>query len=149
MGIVGAVIGAVATVASTNKAVKAQKQATEANLKIAEQQQKQQEVAYRREQRSVIREAQIRRAQGRATVQAAGVSGGSLVGGGVSSIGSQVGSTLGFGTQMSGLSSNITDLGIQSARATQRANMFGAIANIGSSVFQYSIDSMKSKQGGM
>jgi hypothetical protein len=143
MGVVGAVIGAVATVASTNKAVKAQKEATATNVKIAEEQRKQEELTYRRQQRSAIREAQIRRAQGTASVQAAGVASGSLPGGGIASIGSQLGSTLGFGSQMSGLSSNITDLGIASANATQRANTFGSIANIGSSVFQYSMASMK------
>jgi|LauGreDrversion4_2_1035121.scaffolds.fasta_scaffold216707_1 hypothetical protein len=143
MGVVGAVIGAVATVASTNKAVKAQKEATATNVKIAEEQRKQEELTYRRQQRSAIREAQIRRAQGTASVQAAGVASGSLPGGGIASIGSQLGSTLGFSSQMSGLSSNITDLGIASANATQRANTFGSIANIGSSVFQYSMASMK------
>lgn len=138
MGI-ASVIAAVATVGSTVASVDAQKRATAANVKIANEQRKQDELNYRRQQRAAIREAQVRRAQGMASTQAAGVAQGSLTGGGISSIGSQVGSTLGFGTQMSGISQNITNLGIQSARATQQANMFGAIANIGSSAFQYSM----------
>lgn len=139
MGPVASVIAAVATVGSTVASVRSQKRATAANVKIAEEQRKQEEVTYRRQQRAAIREAQIRRAQGVATTQAAGVASGSLPGGGIASIGSQLGSTLGFSSQMSGLSSNITDLGIASANATQRANMFGSFANIGSSVFQYSM----------
>jgi hypothetical protein len=146
MGPIASVIAAVATVGSTAASVKAQKRATAAQVGIAREQQKQQEVAYRRQQRASIREAQIRRAQGLATTQAAGVASSSLTGGGVASIGSQVGSTLGFGTQMSGLSSNITNLGIQSANATQQANMFGAFANLGSSVFQYSESVRRSGQ---
>jgi hypothetical protein len=104
---------------------------------IAEQQQKQQDETYRRQQRAAVREAQLRRAQGMAMSQGAGVAQSSLAGGGVSSIGSQLGSTLGFGSQMSGISQQITNLGIQSANATQRANTFAAVADIGSSVFQY------------
>jgi hypothetical protein len=138
MGPVASVIAAVVTVGSTVASVNAQKRATAANVRIAEEQQKQQELSYRRQQRAAIREAQIRRAQGLATTQAAGVTQSSLAGGGTSSVGAQVGSTLGFGSQMSGLSANITNLGIQSANATQQANMFGAFANIGSSAFQFS-----------
>jgi uncharacterized protein YoxC len=138
MGPVASVIAAVATVGSTVASVNAQKRATAANVRIAGEQRKQEELTYRRQQRAAIREAQVRRAQGMATTQASGVASSSLTGGGISSIGSQVGSTLGFGTQMSGISQNITNLGIQSANATQQANMFGSIANIGSSVFQFS-----------
>lgn len=138
MFIAAAIIGsAVLTVGATAASVKAQKQATRANVAIAEQQQKQQDETYRRQQRAAVREAQLRRAQGMAMSQGAGVAQSSLTSGGVSSIGSQLGSTLGFGSQMSGISQQITNLGIQSANATQRANTFAAVADIGSSVFQY------------
>jgi FAD synthase len=143
MGPVAAVIGAVASVAGagaaivgTKKAAKASQKAADTQIEIAKEQQKQQEIVYKREQRSAIREGQIRRAQGIASAQAAGVSGGSIVGGGMASVGSQVGSTLGFGTQLSGLSSNITDLGIKASQFTQQANRYGAIAQIGGNVFQ-------------
>lgn len=136
VGAIAAVAGAGAAVVGTAKAAKASKKAADTQVKIAEEQKKQQEIVYKREQRSAIREGQIRRAQGIASAQAAGVSGGSIVGGGMASIGSQVGSTLGFGTQLSGLSSNITDLGIKASQFTQQANMFGSFAQIGGNVFQ-------------
>lgn len=136
MGPVAAVIGAVATVGSTAASISATRKATKAQVGIAREQQKQQEVAYRRQQRAAIREAQIRRSQGMATAQASGVVGSSLTGGGMASIGSQAGSALGFGTQLSGLSSNITNLGVRAANFTQQANMFGSIAQIGGNVFE-------------
>lgn len=140
MFIAAAIIGsAIITTGATIASVKAQKQATKANVAIAEKQQKQQDESYRRQQRAAVREAQLRRAQGMATAQGAGVAQSSLTSGGVSSIGSQLGSTLGFGSQMSGLSQQITNLGIKSAKATQRANTFAAVADIGSSAFQYSL----------
>lgn len=122
MGPVAAVIGAVASVGGTIASVGAQRKATRL-------QQQQQEATYRRQQRAAIREGQIRRSQGMATAQAMGVTGGSVTGGGVASIGSQTGSTLGFATQMSGLSSQI-------GMAQSRASTFGAIASIGGDVFQ-------------
>jgi len=143
MGPVAAVIGAVASVAGagaaivgTKKAAKASQKAADTQVEIAREQQKQQEIVYKREQRSAIREGQIRRSQGLATAQAAGVAGSSVSGGGIASIGSQVGSNLGFGTQLSGLSSNITDLGIRASQFNQQASMFGSVAQIGGNVFQ-------------
>lgn len=136
MGPVAAVISAVATVGSTAASISATRKATKAQVGIAREQQKQQEVAYRRQQRAAIREAQIRRSQGMATAQASGVVGSSVSGGGMASIGSQAGSALGFGTQLSGISSNITNLGVSSANFAQQANMFGSIAQIGGNVFE-------------
>jgi hypothetical protein len=136
--IAAAIIGsAILTTGATIASVKAQKQATKANVAIAEQQQKQQDETYRRQQRAAVREAQLRRAQGMAMSQGAGVVQSSLTSGGVSSIGSQLGSTLGFGSQMSGISEQITNLGIKSANATQRANTFAAVADIGATSFNY------------
>lgn len=136
MGPIAAVIGAVASVGGTIASVNATRKAAKTQAAIAREQQKQQEASYRRQQRAAVREAQIRRAQGMALSQGAGVTGSSLVGGGMSSIGSQVGSALGFGTQLSGLSANITNLGVSAANYTQQANMFGSIAQIGGNVFQ-------------
>lgn len=136
MGPVASVIAAVATVGSTAASINAQKRATRAQVGIAQQQQQQQELAYRRQQRATIREAQVRRSQGMATSQAAGVVGSSVAGGGAASIGSQAGSALGFGSQLSGLSSNITNLGISASGFQQQANMFSSLAQIGGNVFQ-------------
>lgn len=117
-----AVIGAVASVGGTIMAVNQQK-------KAARLQQRQQDLATRRSQRQAIREAQIRRAQALSSAQALGGAGGSGVAGGISSLGSQLGGSLGFSSQMSGLSNEI---GI----ASSRANTFGAIAGLGGSLFQ-------------
>lgn len=117
-----AVVGAVASVGGTIMAVNQQK-------KAATVQQRQQNLATRRSQRQAIREAQIRRAQALSAAQALGGAGGSGVAGGISSLGSQLGGSLGFSSQMSGLSNQI---GI----ASSRANTFGAIAGLGNSLFQ-------------
>jgi hypothetical protein len=109
------VVGAVAA-AGTAKSISLQKKAAAASNR-------QQELVAARDRRQAIREAQIRRAQGLASSQAMGVGGSSLTGGGSSSIGSQVGSTLGFSSQMSGLSSNIT-------RLSSKASMYGDIAGL-------------------
>lgn len=119
---VASVVGAVATVAGTVASVNAQK-------KAARLQQEQQTLATRRSSRQAIREAQIRRAQTRSSAQALGVVGGSAEAGGMASLGSQLGSALGFSSQMSGLSKQI-------GMAQSRANTAGAVANLGSSVFQ-------------
>jgi hypothetical protein len=136
VGAIAAVAGAGAAVYGTTQSVKAQKRAANAQIGIAREQQQQQEASYRRQQRASVREAQIRRAQGMATAQSAGVVGSSVSGGGVASIGSQAGSALGFGSQLSGLSSNITNLGISASGFQQQANMFSGIAQIGGNVFQ-------------
>jgi hypothetical protein len=118
-----AIVGAIAAVAGAGAAVVGTVQAGKAQKRAAAEQQKQQELVAARDRRQAIREAQIRRAQGLASAQAMGVSGGSLTGGGSSSIGSQLGSTLGFSSQMSGLSTNIT-------RLSSKASMFGDIAGL-------------------
>ena len=114
-----AVIGAGAAVAgavATSKAAKAQGQA-------AASAQKQQELAYNRSQKQAIREAQIRRAQATASTQSMGALSSSGFAGGVSSLSSQVGSTLGYSTQLSGLSKE------QSMYQTRAAN-YGAFADL-------------------
>ena len=67
--------------------------------------------------------AQILRSQSLATAQGMGVVGGSGVSGGVSSLGSQLGSGLGYAGQMSGLAT-------QQSVAQSRANTYGAFADL-------------------
>lgn len=119
---VAAVVGAGAAVYGTVKSVKAQKQA-------AQLQQQQQMLATRQSNRAAMREAQLRRAQTLSSAQALGAVGGSAVSGGISSLGSQLGGSFGFSSQMSGLSKEI---GMAQGRATN-AN---AISSIGGSIFQ-------------
>ena len=117
-----AIIGAVAAVGGTIATVNAQNRASRL-------QREQQQLATRQSQRQAIREAQIRRAQTMSSAQALGAVGGSAVAGGTASLNSQLGSSLGFSSQMSGLSNQI-------GMAQSRANTASAIANLGGSVFQ-------------
>lgn len=122
MGPVAAVIGAVASVAGTVVSYNAQKKAAAASRQ-------QQELATSRSNRQAIREAQLKRAQAIAAGAAMGGLGGSAMAGGLSSLGSQLGSGLGFSSQMSGLSADIE-------KFQQRAATWGAIASMGGSLFQ-------------
>lgn len=122
MGPIAAVIGAVASVGGTVMAYSSQKKAAKA-------QRQQQDLATTRSNRQSIREAQLQRAQAVAAGASLGAIGGSAMAGGLSSLGSQLGSGLGFSSQMSGLSANIE-------KFQQRAQTWGAIASMGSSLFQ-------------
>ena len=104
-----AVIGAVATVSAANQQRKAARAA-----------ERQQQLQTQRSQRQAMREAQILRSQSLATAQGMGVVGGS---GGLSSLGSQLGSGLGYAGQMSGLAT-------QQSVAQSRANTYGAFADL-------------------
>lgn len=122
MGPVAAVIGAVATVGGTVMQYNAQKKAALAAKR-------QQDLSTTRSNRQAIREAQLQRAQAMAAGASMGAIGGSALAGGIGSLGSQLGSGLGFSSQMSGLSAGIE-------KFQQKAAMWGAVAGMGSSLFQ-------------
>lgn len=122
MGPVAAVIGAVATVGGTVMQYNAQRKAAKAA-------QRQQNLSTQRSNRQAIREAQLQRAQAIAAGASMGALGGSALAGGLGSLGSQLGSGLGFSSQMSGLSADIE-------KFQQRAATWGAVAGMGSSLFQ-------------
>lgn len=122
MGPVAAVIGAVATVGGTVMQYSAQRKAAKAA-------QRQQNLSTQRSNRQAIREAQLQRAQAIAAGASMGALGGSALAGGLGSLGSQLGSGLGFSSQMSGLSADIE-------KFQQRAATWGAVAGMGSSLFQ-------------
>jgi Flp pilus assembly protein TadB len=128
-------IAAATTVAATGYSINEQKKAAKAQGRAAEVQQKQQEVQYQASQRRAMRETQIRRTKGQATSQAAGVVGSSLYGGGFSSLSSQLGGTLGYGSQMSGLSQLITGFNAQAQQYASNASIGGDIAGLGANVF--------------
>lgn len=121
MAPIAMVVGAVASVVGTVKSAKAQKK----SLALQKQQQ---EVQTRRSRRQAIREMQIRRAASVSGAVGAGTFGGSGSMGGIGSLGSQLGESLGFSTQMSGLSEGIN--------AAERSSITGqTIAGLGSTVF--------------
>ena len=123
---VALVIGAVASVAGTVMSYRGQKKAASA-------QREQQAVATRRSRRQAIREAQIRRAQSVSSAQASGTLNSSGAAGGIGSLSSQVGSEMGYSTQMSGLSAQISAGAAQASRGQ-------AIAGLGGAAMQFGLD---------
>jgi hypothetical protein len=79
----------------------------QAARKEARARRRMEQVRVRRERRQLIREAQLQRARALQTAQMMGVQQTSGVAGGVGALGSQVGSQLGYSSQMSGLSTQI------------------------------------------
>lgn len=124
MGPVAAVIGAVAAVGGTVLSYNAQK-------KAAKSARRQQELSTQRSNRQAIRETQLRRAEALAAAASMGALGGSSIAGGLGSLGAQLGSGLGFSSQMSSLSADIE-------KYQQRASMWGAVASMGGDVFRAS-----------
>ena len=115
------------TVASIQQGKKAQK----AGERQAAAQRQQQQVQAARSRRAAFREAQLKRAQAVARADAVGAAQGSGVSGGLSSLQSQLGSGLGYASQQTGLSNQISLAGVQQQAALTRANMFGSIAGLG------------------
>lgn len=129
-------VSGVAAVAGTVMSYNQQKKAGE----LAQQQQ---EVNYRRERMQAIRQAQIQRAQAIMSSVGAGSSESSGAAGGIGSISSQLGTQMGFGSQMSELTQGIN-------QANQSASMWGGVANLGMTGFNMfgGGDWLKSKVGG-
>jgi len=121
MAVTAAIIGAGAAVVGTVSSISSQKKAASA-------QRQQQQLQAQRSQRQAIREAQIRRAQTQAGAQGMGITGGSALGGGLSSLSSQLGGALGYAGQQSGLSKEISI-------ASSKAQTAGAVAGLGMNLF--------------
>lgn len=124
MAVAALVVGAVASVAGTVMSYQAQK-------KSAAAQEKQQQVASRHSRREAIRGAQLARAQSVAIASSQGATGSSAALGGAGSVGSQLGSGLGYSTQMSGLSREITKYSAQAQRGADLASIGGTLFNFG------------------
>ncbi len=122
MSPVFAAIGAVSSVAGTVLSYTSQRKAAKANAQ-------QQALATRRQNMQAIREAQIRRAAATNAASQMGAGSGSGIAGGLASLSSQVGSGLGFSTQMSALSTEIT-------KYQNRAQLWGDIAKLGMYAYQ-------------
>ena len=117
------VIGAVAGVAGT--AI----QYTQGR-KIARAQQQQQEAATRKERLQAIRATMIQSAQAQAGAVGAGVADSSGAIGGIGSLRSQLGTEMGFSSQMSELSHRISG-------AQQMASFGGALSDLGWTAFSW------------
>lgn len=126
LGLVSAGVGAAATVQSLKaqkKSIAFQQQATQSRIKMQQQE-------AMRERRRGIRTAMIQKAQMRAQAEAMGTSQTSGFAGGTTSVSSQIGSNLGFGSMMSGLGQQYTSLTGQAADAQSRAQLFGTMGNM-------------------
>jgi hypothetical protein len=123
-------ITALATVASLS----AQNKAAAAQSKAIEEQKKADRARYRREQRQAIRRAQIARASAIASAQGAGADTGSGAAGGIGSVTSQLGSGLGFASQVSAINSNISGFQQQAIKYDAQSKLFGSIAKISSDI---------------
>lgn len=111
------VAGATAGIVGTVKAGKATRKAVAA-------QQRSQELQAKRQRRAAIRSNILASARARASAQAAGTAQSSGLSGAIGAGRSQLGAELGFGTQMSGLSANISKFNMQ-------AQTYGDIAKLG------------------
>jgi hypothetical protein len=134
MGPIAQVVAAVATVAGTVGQYNSQK-------KAADIQNTQNTLQTRRSAVLAIREAQMKRAAVVNEAQGQGAMGGSAVAGGMSSLGSQLGSGLGFAAQYSNLSRDLS-------KAQQNADLFGTIAKVGGwGVQKYGLPGSTTDQG--
>ena len=130
-----AAVGAAATiygVSQQQKAISSQRRAAQTQATMQREQAS-------RQRRSAIRQSISARAQLQAAAQVRGLGETSALAGGLGSISSQLGANLGFGTMMSGLGEQYTQL---SARAAQQAGMGELGMAIGGLGFQASQFSM-------
>jgi hypothetical protein len=126
-----AVAGATVGVASTVKSAKAAQRGAQAQAQAAQTQVRIQQQQVAQQRRQSIRRSIIARSQLRQRAQAAGLDGSSAVAGGIGSVSSQLGTNLGFGSMMSGLSGAYTSLTGQANYLSSQSQMFGQISQIG------------------
>jgi len=134
MGPVVSAVAAVGGLLQQRKAVRSQERAAAAQAQAVERQERQQEVAAAASRRRSVRSAQVQRARALASAQALGATGGSAIAGGTASLRSQLGTNLGFQTQMSGLSREISGFSQQAGvamgqarRASNMASLYGGV----------------------
>lgn len=129
-----AIAGLVLAAAGTTATVVAQRQQAVAQKKSASEQKRAAALSASRQRRQQIRQARIARGQ---TLNVAGQTGaeGSGLQGGLSSLGAQVGSNLGFSTQTEGIGRNIARFGRQAASAASFGAIASGVAGLGGALF--------------
>ena len=141
---------------ANEKAARYQEQAANQQAQMIKEQAKQQALAVSRSRRAGIREEQIARSRAKANSQAMGAGAGSSAqGGAFASLSSQLGSNLGFSTQMSGLSENITNFDVarvgflnQANRSSTRAANYAAKSQLGMQVLSIVSSAASAAAGG-
>lgn len=131
--------GTAVGVASTVKSARAAQRGAQAQARAAQTQVRIQQQQVAQQRRQAIRRSIIARSQLRQRAQAAGLGGSSAVGGGIGSVSSQLGTNLGFGSMMSGLSGAYTALTGRANYLQSQSQMFGTIAGLGFSAAQAGI----------
>lgn len=131
--VVGATVvgGTAVGIANTVKSVNAAKKSAAATQQAAQTQVRIQQQQVAQQRRQSIRRSIIARSQLRSRAQAAGIRGSSAAAGGIGSISSQLGTNLGFGSMMSGLSGAYTALTGRANYLSSQSQMFGGIASLG------------------
>jgi len=137
MAITAIVASAAVGVGATAYSVSQSKKAASAQRAAADRQVQMQQQQAARERRSAIRANIVRRAQLRAQAEAANVATSSGFFGGQTGLSSQLGANLGFGSMMSGLSQEYTQLTAQAADYSARSQMGSAIAGLGFQAAQF------------
>lgn len=126
-------------VAGTTASVAIQQRQASAQKKSAKEQQRSAKLQANRQRRQTIRQARIARGQ---TLNVAGQVGaqGSGLSGGLSSLGAQVGSNLGFNTQTEQIGNNIFKFNRQAAKLGSLAGIAQGVASIGGAVYSNAVD---------
>ena len=104
---------------------------------------KQQKENAKQARRSAVRSSIIARSQGTTAAQAGGTLTSSGFQGGISSLSSQLGTNVGFGSMMSGLGENYTAMSGLAAQQSAESAMFGAKANLGFNVMNFAMQGAK------
>lgn len=128
---------AVTAVAGTAYAINQQEKAASAARAASSRQVKQQEVQASQSRKRAFREFQSKRAMARAQAQALGAGGGSGAMGGQAAFASLFGSELGYSSQMTGLSREITQFGAVQQTALANAQTGSAVSGLAMSALPY------------
>lgn len=142
LAITGAAVAGTVAVAGTAASISAQNRAMRAQSAAAATQQRMQQQQATRQRRQAIRAGMIQREQMRAQALALGASGSSGVAGGLTSLSSQLGANLGFGTMMSGLGQQYTSQTGQAAKFSGLSQLYGTIGQIGMQAMPYASQSV-------
>lgn len=135
VAIAGLAIGAIGTFAQ----ISASKQAASEQRKARAAQRRVQQEQTRRSRLQALRQAQLTRARAQSTGIGIGAGESSGLAGGLSSVSANTGAALGSASQLSGLSNQISVFNQNAADAQSRAQTFGAVSGLGSTIASFAL----------
>ena len=127
-GLALAAVGTATTVIATQRQASAQKKASRERDKLAA-------LEASRQRRRTIREARIARGTALNVAGQVGAGDSSGLAGGLSGLGAQAATNLGFSTQTQAIGKRITGFGTEAAKASTLGAIGGQVAGIGGSIF--------------